>query len=351
MDPEKKQEVESEMKKYLLYVSHLYSFSIVRPLLNEIRKRGDDVKFFLTRPEYAHLLKPGEEILETARDVIRYNPRAVFVASNGVPDFFPGIKVQLFHGFNAQKRDENKGHFRLRGFFDLYCTQGSSTTDHFLELEQKYQYFKVFETGWPKMDPLFGKTEIKPSVKPNILFTSTFTPKLSAAHILFDTIRELSEKSEWDFTVTFHSKMNQKVVNRYKNLQSIRFIETDNTIPLLQEADVMLSDTSSILSEFLLLQKPVVTFRNKMPGHHLINVTESDKIGPALRKALTKPKNLMTKIKTYTDTIHPYHDGRSSGRVLDAAEKFICDYKGKIKRKPLNFFRRAKMHWKHKVFF
>lgn len=351
MDPETKQEVESEMKKYLLCVSHLYSFSIVRPLLKEIRKRGDDAKFFLIRPEYGHLLKPDEEILETARDVICYNPRAVFVASNGVPDIFPGIKVQLFHGFNAQKRNGNNGHFRLRGFFDLYCTQGPSTTDPFLKLEQKYQYFKIFETGWPKMDPLFEKTEIKPSVKPNILFTSTFTPALSAAHTVFETIRELSEKGEWDFTVTFHSKMDQKVVNRYKNLQTIRFVETDNIIPLLQEADVMLSDTSSILSEFLLLQKPVVTFRNNMPGPYLINVTESDKIGHALTKALTKPENLMTEIKTYTDAIHPYHDGMSSGRVLDAAERFICDYKGKIKRKPLNLFRRVKMHWKHKVLF
>jgi len=296
-------------------------------------------------------LKPGEIRLETAKDVIQYNPRAVFVASNVVPDIFPGIKVQLFHGFNAQKRDENIGHFRLRGFFDLYCTQGPSTTIPFVELEKKHGYFKVIETGWPKMDPLFTPSGEKKNSKPNILFTSTFTPALSAAHKLFDTIRDLSEKTEWNITVTFHSKMDQDVVNRYKNLKSITFIETDNTIPLLKKADVMLSDTSSIISEFLLLDKPVVTFRNRIPGPHLINVDETQQVEEALRQALSRPESLMKEIKNYTNRIHPYRDGKSSGRVLDASETFITTYQGKIKRKPLNLFRRAKMRWKHKVFF
>jgi hypothetical protein len=59
----------------------------------------------------------------------------------------------------------------------------------------------------------------------------------------------------------------------------------------------------------------------------------------------------MDEIKKYTDLIHPYRDGKSSMRVLDAAETFIREYRGKIKRKPLNLFRRIKMRWKHKVLF
>lgn len=337
------------MKRYLLYVSYLYSFSIVRPLQEEIIKRGDEVRWYLSRKEYNNYLKEDEISLDTQKEVKKYDPEVVLVASNAVPPFFPGIKVQLFHGFNAQKRNSQTGHFRIRGWFDLYCTQGPSTTRPFQMLEKKYRYFKVVETGWPKIDPLFKTDPIKrkSSNKTKILFTSTFTPSLSAAHKIFNTVKRLSTKEKWDFTVTFHSKMDPDIVDQYRNLKSVKFIETDDVIPLLRDADIMLSDTSSILSEFMLQQKPVVTYQTRVPEKYLINVTRENEIEKALLLAEKKPKPLMNEIKKYTNQIHPYMDGNSSGRVLDAADTFLRQYKGKLKRKPLNFFRRIKMRIKH----
>jgi len=336
------------MKKYLLYVSQLYSFSIVRPLQEEILKRGGEIRWYLARVEFALYLKPDEIRLNTVNDINEFNPEVVFVASNTVPDFFPGIKVQLFHGFNAQKRDAETGHFRIRGFFDLYCTQGPTTTEPFLLLEDKYKYFKVIETGWPKMDPLFNTVVNKNNKeRTNILFTSTFTPALSAAHKIFDMVEKLSEKEKWNFTITFHSKMDPEIVNQYKNLKSAKYVETDDIIPLLADADIMLSDTSSIFSEFMLQQKPVVTYQTKVPGEHLINVTKESQIENALEYAKKKPKQLMDEIKKYTNSIHPYRDGDSSRRVLDATDTFLNQYKGKLRKKPLNIVRRIKMRMKH----
>ena len=57
-----------------------------------------------------------------------------------------------------------------------------------------------------------------------------------------------------------------------------------SVIPLLQSADVLLSDTSSILSEFSLLNKTVVCFNNRRPESWMINFVEADK----LEKKLTK---------------------------------------------------------------
>src|SRR5690606_24447952 len=68
---------------------------------------------------------------------------------------FAGAKVQLFHGFNVQKREDHRGHFRVRGLFDLYCTQGPATTAPFRALARQHRHFAVVETGWPKLDPLF----------------------------------------------------------------------------------------------------------------------------------------------------------------------------------------------------
>ncbi len=343
------------MKKYLLYVSQLYSFSIARPLQDAIIKKKGKVAWFLAKPEYNNLLKKNEKALKTVTDVINYDPCAVFVASNTVPDFFPGVKVQLFHGFNAQKRNSAKGHFRLRGFFDLYCTQGPSTTLPFLELEKKYKYFKVVETGWSKMDPLFAdpsqNTIDEPfkERKPVVLFTSTFTPALSCAHKLYHTISELIDKNSWNWIITLHPKMDKKVVLQYKNLEkkNCRFIETDDIIPLLKHADVMLSDTSSVLLEFLLQKKPVVTFRNRRPGDHLINVFNRNEIEPAIEKALKKPGGLMHSIENYIKLIHPYNDGKSSERVIKATDYFIDNYYGKLAEKPVNITRRIKMRLKY----
>ncbi len=336
------------MRRYLFYVSQLYSFAIVRPLQNIIIGRGDDVAWFFDNPEkLLPYLRPNEKCLKTVADVMAYNPCAVFVPGNMVPDFFPGIKVELFHGFHARKRTDERGHFRIRNFFDLYCTQGPDTTLPFKALEKKHGSFEVVETGWPKMDPLFEvhtHTKLKKDRKV-ILLTSTFTPRLSAAPALFETVRQIAETGKWKWLVNFHPKMDPAVNENYRSIQSdhLVFIDTDDVIPLLKQADIMVSDTSSILSEFLLQQKPVVTFKNRDPGPQLLNITEPKKLEAAITLGLTHPESLMKEIKAYSDHIHPYRDGRSSIRVLEAADRFVAKGRDHLKPRPLNLIRRLKI--------
>lgn len=99
-------------------------------------------------------LRGGVRPVAHARAAVALRPRAVQRA-NWVPTFVSGAKVQVFHGFKAEKRDEARGHFRVRGLFDLYCTQGPATTARFSELAAREGHFKVVETGWPKLDPVF----------------------------------------------------------------------------------------------------------------------------------------------------------------------------------------------------
>lgn len=53
---------------------------------------------------------------------------------------------------------------------------------------------------------------------------------------------------------------------------------------LLNSADVLLSDASSVIVEAMMLDKPVVTYCNTMPGAHLLNVTETDAVEGAIEK-------------------------------------------------------------------
>lgn len=341
--------------RYLLFVSKLYGYAIVRPVQAAIRARGDEVAWFIHGVSSEHL-RDDERQLHTVEEVMNYQPDAVFVASNWVPYFFPGAKVQLFHGFNAEKRDEHVGHFRIRGDFDLYCTQGPSTTVKFQQLARKFGYFHAEETGWPKVDPLFqndrqtGLREQLGIDKPIVLYTSTFSRRLTAAPRLHPTIAQLAKEGRWHWLVNLHPKMDPLIVDNYKALEgeNLDFIDTDNIIPLLKAADVMVSDTSSVVFEFMLQDKPVVTCRHRNPGLHLLNIQEANELENAIDTALTHPSQLMSEARKYADWLHPYRDGRSSERVLDITETFLANDYGKLKRKPLNLRKRISVRKKLK---
>ncbi len=340
-------------QKYLFYISQNYSYAILRPLQKVIRERGDQVAWFLAGNEVDKKYLQNDEVqLTTTTQVKDYCPRAIFAPGNVVPDFFPGVKVAVFHGFDARKWASDD-HYNIRGFFDLYCTQGPDTTRKFQQLANSHGFFRVVETGWTKIDPFFtSTTKTMANKKPVILYTSTFSRRLTSAPHLLETIKNISKNNTHQWLITFHPKMDKSIVDAYKNIQhdNLTFIETDNIIPLLIKADVMLCDTSSVLQEFLILNKPVVTYNNRQPDDCMIDINRAENLLPAINTALTKPSDLMNKIQKYSEELHPYRDGKSSERVLAAVDWFITEGHQNLKNKPLNLVRKIKIRKKLKYF-
>lgn len=330
-------------KHYLFYASERYTQAIMRPLDAAIKARGDKVAWFFNGPGMEEL--QSDDILFTDVDqVISWNPIAVITPNNMLPHFFPGVKVQTFHGFDAGK----PRHIYIRGFFDLYCTTGPRDTKQFVALASKLQHFHVVETGWPKLDYFFSQLPAQiPSVKspPRILYHSTFSPSWSAAEILYPEVKRLSQTGEWQWVVTLHPKMNSDTRAKFKAMENenLIFSDTDNILELFADADVMCSDTSSALSEFLLTGKPVVTFNNRRPGPQLININRVEDFEPAIRTALARPPELMTAIENFGAEIHPARDGKSAERILDAIDEFIARGGKNPKSKPLNLWRKFKL--------
>lgn len=281
--------------------------------------------------------------LATVDEVLKWQAAAVFVPGNWVPDFFPGLKVEVFHGFSVGKRNESRGHFRVRGSFDLYCTQGPDTTLPFQGLQRQLGYFRVEQTGWSKLDPLFSGSYLRVSAgRPVILYASTFTESITSARTLRETIAAGAQRGDWQWLVTLHPKMAPEVVESYRALEGphLGFAMTDDILALYAQADVLLSDTSSVVPEFLTQHRPVVTFRNRRPGAHLLDVQQEFEVIPALQRALERPETLMRAVREYADHIHPYRDGRSSERVLAATRHAIQLGRSGLSRKPLNLWRR-----------
>ncbi len=313
----------------------------MRPLQSTALERGYDVRWLLLEAASKKLVEPNETVLTDVAAAVAYEPDVVFAPGDRVPGFIPGLKVQVFHGLNEDKRGNI---YPERGLFDLYCTEGPARTSMLEPLARQRGYFQVRETGWLKLDAILnGPREQADHGRPQILFASTFTPRLSGAEALYPEIRRLSRSDQWQWLVTLHPKMAPETVARYRSLegQNLAYHGTGNVIDLLHRADVMVSDNSSILQEFLLLKKPVVTFRNRDPQTCMINITREQGLEKAIHEALVPGNTLMEAIRAYGPSVTPYLDGHSSIRILDAVEEMLLG--GWQDNKPANSWRNFKM--------
>ena len=344
-------------KRYLFFLSQDYSFPVLRPLQDAILARGDEVKWFMYGSEInMDYLQKEEQRLDNIQKVVDFNPHAVFVPGNVVPSFIPGLKVQVFHGLPSTKAKKNGQlyHYIIRGMFDLYCTQGESSTSKFKALAKRYGYFSVKETGWCKLDPLFPlRKNSSSSTQKTIFFASTFSPRFSKAAELYPFIVKMIQEHEYKWYITLHPKMDKEIVERYKSISedNVEFIESIDIIKYFKKSDLMLCDTSSIIYEFLTQHKPVVTFQAQKEEPSLINVTELDKLEETIIHTLEDLDTNSQNIEIAVNAFHPYRDGKSSQRVLAAVDEMIEGKNMPVKKKLYNLFRNFKLrrelkYWK-----
>lgn len=338
------------MKRYLLFAAHNYAYEMLRPIQEEIRKRGHEAAWWL-EPTCPNRLADGERLLTTFQEVKEYDALAVFVPGNYVYPDFPGIKVAIFHGYAIRKRRAKKDdHFNIRGWFDIYCTQGPTSTPEFEALARKHRFFKVYETGWPKIDSIFGRPlpPIPERKRPTVLYAPTFSKSITSAYVLLPVIDRMAEEKPWDWIITFHPKLDDpELIAGYCDMAArhpnVDFRMVNKGVETFRESDVLLADSSSLIVEYMMLGLPVVTYRNTNPGSELLDVTDTSEIASAIEKALTRPAALMAEIERYTMAHDPHRDGRNSARVLDAVDDFTTNYQGRLPRKPLNLLRRFKL--------
>jgi CDP-glycerol glycerophosphotransferase (TagB/SpsB family) len=331
-------------RRHLFFVEEDYSFEVLRPLQDTARRRGDEVAWFLNGPPPGRL-RDDEIRLRTVKDVQAWKPDAVYAPGNEVPLSFPGLKVHVFHGMGLKK-----GHFRIRGMFDLYCTFGPKNSVRFRELAAEHGWFKVVETGWPKMDPLLapGAGDAAEPGGRLVLYAPTFSPSLTSAPALAGEIaRVVAARPEWRWIVKFHPKMEDRFADPIRAIRAPNFeIAGDaRMLPLLRKANLMLTDTSSAAAEFMLAGKPVLAFRNRAPGPQFVNLAQPGELEAAIAAVFAGDDPSREAREEYARQMHPWRDGRSSERVLAAVDDALEHGLGVAKRKPLSLLRRFK-YWR-----
>ena len=127
-------------RKLLFYVEQDYAFAILRPLQTEALKRGHVIRWLVIGDASAELLAANEVSCTSVAKAVGFAPDAVFAPGDRIPSFIPGLKVQVFHGLNEDKRGNI---YPERGLFDLFCTEGPGRTDMLAPLEKERGYFRV----------------------------------------------------------------------------------------------------------------------------------------------------------------------------------------------------------------
>ncbi len=342
--------------KIILFCKQPYAFSILKPLADELEKLGYAYLWYVT-PKLAQEF-PYKPMPFTSKiqNLEMFESDIIFAPGNSVPYWLQGLKVQIFHGLAGEK----KGHFRIRDYFDLYLTQGPYFTKKFQKLAQIYKNFDVIETGWCKLDNLYAidKKTIeekkallkKYNVKNIILYAPTFSSGLTSALKLIDIIKELSNNDNILVIIKFHDKMDQEIKEKYQIVNTKNLIISDkkDITPLLQISDLMISDTSSVVYEFTLLNKPVVTLNSHSENINWENITDENNIKSKVLEILNGLDNFKKERTGTIEKYHPYLDGKSASRVITAAIASIEKH-GVPKKRELPLLRKWKMYLKWKI--
>ena len=110
--------------RIVLFCENKYAIDILNPIQEHVTKQHlpHEILWYIHKPKidcfpYADQVKWTNSIQE----VYDFQPEAIYVPGNIVPYYLPGVKIQVFHGYAAEKKD----HWIIRRYFCLLYTSPS----------------------------------------------------------------------------------------------------------------------------------------------------------------------------------------------------------------------------------
>lgn len=336
--------------KIVLFCENKYAIDILNPIQEEAQKDSENQILWYVHqkkiPDFP--LKDEVKYTNSIQEIYDFKPEAVFVPGNIVPYYLSGVKIQIFHGYAAEKKD----HWVIRRYFDTYFTQGPFFTAGFERLAKKYKDFEVLETGWPRQDWIFHhkndfeqqKQELlkKYGKKELVLYAPTFSPSLTSLPKFKDGLVDFVNNQDVLLILKFHPLTKKEWMDEYRQLASeqknMLWIEDYTVTKYMLMADAMISDTSSTIYEFLLLDKPVITLDAVAKDIYWKNITDPMQLSKAFDEIKTDPK--LTELRQWViNNYDPYTDGKVAQRMLEGAKDFIARHGVPEKRK-VNIWRK-----------
>jgi len=339
--------------KICLFCENKYAISILEPIQEEAdREGGNEVLWYVHAKRIPEFPLAGKvNYTNSIHEIQDFHPDAVFVPGNIVPYYLSGVKIQVFHGYAAEKKD----HWVIRRYFDTYFTQGPFFTQGFERLARKYKDFEVLETGWPRQDWIFRNLHTFDAERQEyldkhqksrvVLYAPTFSPSLTSLPYMKEELRKFAQTEDVVVLMKFHPLTAQEHIDAYKQLaeevDNIVWIDDINVTKYMLMSDIMISDTSSTIYEELLLDKPVITLRaaTKPKDLHWRNMQEPEELSVAYHEVMDDEGKYTEMRKWIIDNYDPYLDGQVAKRMLQGARDFI-ERHGVPEKRKLNLWRK-----------
>ena len=93
--------------RIVLFCENKYAIDILYPIYQEALKSEDNQLLWYIHLPKIPVFPLQKEVTYThsIQEVYDFSPEAIFVPGNIVPYYLPGVKVQVFHGYDAEKKD------------------------------------------------------------------------------------------------------------------------------------------------------------------------------------------------------------------------------------------------------
>ena len=338
--------------RIVLFCENRYAVDILQPLDTEAnsQKRHEILWYVHTKKIKQFPLDGSVKWTDSIQKVYDFKPDAIFVPGNIVPYYLPGVKIQVFHGYAAEKKD----HWVIRRYFDTYFTQGPYFTSHFEMLSKKYKDFEVRETGWTKQDWIFAHSHDFDAEKEQLLrrygkkriviYAPTFSPKLTSLPFMKKPLEELlAAENDLLLVMKFHPLTASQWTDEYrawaKDRNDAIYVDASENVTKYQlMSDLMVSDTSSAVYEFLLLDRPVITLRTIAKDIYWENITDENDLPQAYFKAFNDEASVNRR-HWIVDNYDPHLDGQCCKRMIEEAADYIRRH-GVPKKRKLNLWRK-----------
>lgn len=246
-------------KRVALHISQRYHYRILKPVFDALLEEG-------------HICWLTPHVSE----LTAFGPDIVMLAESHAPHLRDRLPKALFVWVRHGLISKNTTTFASR-VADFACLTSEANRDWYIRHGGRPRR-DFWITGYPQMDVLFqpGELPLGIDLKPDrkvVLYAPTWTPGLSSADMLGDRVADLIRGRRTDVTLLI--KPHPVTVNhRPQWLEIWRAVAASqpdvhffddpaaDIMPLLKRADVLVSDASSVMFQYLAMNRPMVLITN-----------------------------------------------------------------------------------------
>ena len=316
-------------KRVALHMNQRYHHGILRPVFEAARGRH-------------HCLLTAD-----LRTLVEFEPEVVVVAESHGALLRGRLPRALFVWVRHGLLSKNTTCYSAR-VADFACLTSEASRDWYLRHGGRPRR-AFWITGYVQMDPLFRAAPLPlppglPAGRKMVLYAPTWNAELSSAPLLGERLVELIRGGRGDLSVVIkpHPVIAARSPEWLASWRALARSEPDvhlvedpsaDIMPLLKAADVLVSDVSSVIFEYLALDRPMVLITN--PERHRSayfdptgiewrwrdvgeEVRDIEELPAAVGRALDDPARGAERRAHYREKLFgDCADGRAAERIVD----------------------------------